>query len=358
MWRTKLLATLALWPSLALAQGVQPPIIPPAIANLLPLNNTWTGTNTFVQPLKFYANNVSGNPTYLAAVNAFGGQLLYATAGTNAIVGAAVQDGSNGNSFPTGLTGYGYLNNAGNSSFGIFGRSDCYTAGNCVNELDSFNFAGAVPNIFPANQSFGTTQILPISLIFGSFGSSPSYAAMYIAPPSISGTQGYLVDGYYGYGSATYGIVMDATTSIDIPNPIIIRTTGISGHIPIVTQVMNAGVSGAGMIEVLNSSGVNVFTVDQLGTVSTPVINVSGAGPGSIKSTTNSNNFLDAGGGSSGQWTMRAGATPTTVYTATASLLTVGVPLTLTAIPSSAGSGGLYVCIDTSGSTYKKSACP
>lgn len=30
----------------------------------------------------------------------------------------------------------------------------------------------------------------------------------------------------------------------------------------------------------------------------------------------------------------------------------------ITAIPTSAGSGGLYVCVDTSGNTYKKSACP
>jgi hypothetical protein len=32
--------------------------------------------------------------------------------------------------------------------------------------------------------------------------------------------------------------------------------------------------------------------------------------------------------------------------------------LTLSAIPSSAGSGGLYVCVDSTGATYKKSSCP
>jgi hypothetical protein len=32
--------------------------------------------------------------------------------------------------------------------------------------------------------------------------------------------------------------------------------------------------------------------------------------------------------------------------------------LAIDAIPSSAGSGGLYVCIDSSGNTYKKSSCP
>lgn len=35
-----------LWPALALAQGVQPPVIPPG-ASILPLNNTWTGSNNF-----------------------------------------------------------------------------------------------------------------------------------------------------------------------------------------------------------------------------------------------------------------------------------------------------------------------
>lgn len=36
----------------------------------------------------------------------------------------------------------------------------------------------------------------------------------------------------------------------------------------------------------------------------------------------------------------------------------IGTTLNIGTIPTSAGGGGLYVCIDTSGNTYKKSACP
>lgn len=38
--------------------------------------------------------------------------------------------------------------------------------------------------------------------------------------------------------------------------------------------------------------------------------------------------------------------------------LTVGGAGAITGLPTSAGSGGLYVCVDTSGNLYKKSACP
>ncbi len=180
---------------------------------------------------------------------------------------------------------------------------------------------------------------------------------MYISPPSIGGTLGYVVDSYYGYGSAVYGLVMDGTTTSDIPDPLLIKTTGAVNHTPVTVQVMNAGVANRGVIDVLDLTGANLFTVDQLGQVFTPDLIISGVGPGSIRSATSSNNFLDADG-ASGQWTMRAGATPTTVYTATATAFSVSTPLDLLGIASSAGSGGLYVCVDTSGVTYKKSSCP
>lgn len=37
---------------------------------------------------------------------------------------------------------------------------------------------------------------------------------------------------------------------------------------------------------------------------------------------------------------------------------TISTTLSIAGIPTSAGSGGLYVCVDTSGNTYKKSSCP
>lgn len=38
--------------------------------------------------------------------------------------------------------------------------------------------------------------------------------------------------------------------------------------------------------------------------------------------------------------------------------VSIAATLNIGGIPTSAGGGGLYVCIDTSGNTYKKSACP
>jgi len=46
------------------------------------------------------------------------------------------------------------------------------------------------------------------------------------------------------------------------------------------------------------------------------------------------------------------------VFEVTNAGLTTTDTLNLAAIPTSAGSGGLYICIDTSGNTYKKSTCP
>ncbi len=52
---------------------------------------------------------------------------------------------------------------------------------------------------------------------------------------------------------------------------------------------------------------------------------------------------------------------PTHTLQVNGSIGAVGIDassMTLTAIPTSAGAGGLYVCIDTAGVMYKKSSCP
>jgi hypothetical protein len=311
------------------------------------LNSLCTVTTQGSAGTPYYAPNVSGNSTYLTAVNQFGGETLVATAATNnAIVGAAVQDGSNGNSFPVGVTGYGYLNSAGKPAFGVFGRSDCHTAGVCTNELDSFNYSGAQYNTFPANEAFGTTQVLPISLQFGSYGTYPSYSAMYVPPPSVAGTEGYTVVSYYGYGSGTYGLVMDATTSVDIPNPLLIKTAGASGHVPITLQDTNAGVAALPMLQVLNSGGSPIAYIDQQGAVlgTALITGGGGVGVGSIRSAVNGANYIDASAGSSAEWIMRAGATPTTVFTATATAFAVALAESIgggSAITSSGPGGAL-----------------
>ena len=219
------------------------------------------------QALLSIAPAVSGNGTYNTAATQFGGRELVATnALSNAIVGAAIQDGSNGNSFPTGVTGYGYLNNAGNVVFGVFGRADCYTAGACVNELNSFNYAGAAYNSFPANVSFGTTQILPIALNLEAYGTYPSYAYIYVSPTSV-GTAGAVIGEYFGAGSAVYGLVVDATSSAGAGVAATLNTTGGAGVVNLFMQMKGSPGSGAQFIGAYNSGSAEVFSVGGSGVV-------------------------------------------------------------------------------------------
>ena len=53
-----------------------------------------------------------------------------------------------------------------------------------------------------------------------------------------------------------------------------------------------------------------------------------------------------------------AGAFVLTAIFATPSLMTLEEPIQFASMPTSAGGGGLYICIDTSGLSYKKSSCP
>jgi hypothetical protein len=267
-----------------------------ATVPLLNGTNTWSATQTPSGGLVFVDPTITG--AALTGVNQFGGKIQIATPpNKNAIVGAAVQDGTNGFSFATGVTGYGYLNSAGNTAFGLFGQCDQHTTGICTNELDTFNFAGAPSNAFPPNESFGTPQILPITLLFGSLGSYPSYSAIFAEAPYISGNNGYVVFEYLGAGISTYGIVIDATTTKDSPAGIIVNTTGASGHVPITMQTKNVVAPNSPMLQTLNSGGGVEFSINQDGSVtlaantySTLVANpCTSANQGTVYYITNSN---------------------------------------------------------------------
>lgn len=103
----------------ARAQGVQPPIIPPAIANLLPLNNTWTGMNTFT-------------PSVQSSYTIPGMQVIvnvdYGSFGdTNTTFGLVVGGGKNVDSSPT--TGSWQTFSARYTGFGGGDSSAFITAG-------------------------------------------------------------------------------------------------------------------------------------------------------------------------------------------------------------------------------------
>ena len=243
-----------------------------ATVPLLNSGNTWSAIQTLSGGAVFVDPTITGSA--LTGVTQFGGKIQIATPpNKNAIVGAVVQDGTNGWSFPAGITGYGYLNSAGNTSFGLFGQCDQHTAGTCTNELDTFNFAGAPYNSFPPNQSFGTTQILPITLQFGSYGPYQSYSAIFAQAPYISGNDGYVVFEYLGAGISTYGIVIDATTTKDSASGLVVNTTGASGHVPITMQTKNTVAANSPMLQTLNNGGGVEFSINQDGSVTLAATN-------------------------------------------------------------------------------------
>lgn len=185
---------------------------------------------------------------------------------SNAIVGATKQDGSGGNTFVTGVTGYGNLINAGNQVFGIFGRADCNSTGVCTNEFNTFNYNAAPPSSFPPNKAFGTTQTIPNTLQIVAYGTYPSYSGAYFANAT-SASYGFYVEQYTEAGAADYGIFFDATTTQDTTVPILLKSTGAAGHLPISIQTTNAGTLGRASILLYDYTGATVFQVDQLGNI-------------------------------------------------------------------------------------------
>lgn len=204
---------------------------------------------------------VSGNTTYLAAVNQFPGRLVVATGATsNGVVGAAIQDGSSGNSFPTGVTGYGYLNSAGNASFGGFFRDDCYTAGNCIGaEANTFNYTTAATATFPGNEAFGTSETYAVGVQVVAYGTAISKTGLYIA----SGLAGYgFQAGIYlnPLAANQYGILVDANSTVSAANAATFNTVGAAGNVNLTLNTMTAPNASAYFIKAV-ANGTGVLTV-------------------------------------------------------------------------------------------------
>jgi hypothetical protein len=104
----------------------------------------------------------------------------------NAIVGATLNNKASGTMiYPTGVTGYGRVNNQGNVVFGLFGQAAIYAAGGGVAagaEINSMNFAAApaAGTGTTVNRAFGTTEVQPICLTIGSGGTHDSTVGIHI----------------------------------------------------------------------------------------------------------------------------------------------------------------------------------
>lgn len=130
--------------------------------------------------------------------------------------------------YPTGVTGYGRTDNAGNQAFGLFGRADLYNTGVATNEINSFNYAGSASSNLPPDRGIGTTQKHPICLTIGAGGNYSSSIGIHITPEG-SEPQKFLTGIYMAYdscvttglhiaahataGAATYGAIIEAEAS-------------------------------------------------------------------------------------------------------------------------------------------------
>lgn len=223
-----------------------------------------SGSITGSQITSFPYHFVFTNSIYNSEVNAYGGNLLIATPATeNAIVGAVVQDGSNGNSFPTAITGYGSLHNAGNQVFGIFGQANCYTPGVCTNELDTFNYS-AMPNLtFPPNLSFGITSTEANTLQIVSYGTYQSKIGIYLTTGVTGGGFGYTAGIYMNPLTASnYGIFVDANGTVGPNRAGTFNTTGGPSTTNVYMQMEASANASASFLQAVNSGGGELFGVD------------------------------------------------------------------------------------------------
>lgn len=144
----------------------------------------------------------------------FGIEKIIAMGTQNGLVGVNYNNlPANSTAYPTGTSGYGLSLNAGNQTFGLFGRADLYAAGVATNEVDAFNYAGTPSGVLPPARGIGTTQIVPVALTVASGGSYPDAIGIQIAREGSTNQQ--MQTGIYINPDAilTTGLEIDATTT-------------------------------------------------------------------------------------------------------------------------------------------------
>lgn len=188
----------------------------------------------------------------------------------NAVTGSIIQDGTNGASQPSGVTGYGAVRSASHAAFGLFGRGDCYTTGVCTNEVNSFNLNASLgAGTFPPDRSATTTQTVPVALTVAAGGSFPSLIGVQIAKEGGSPQQFY--SGLYTNPDAVFsnGIFIDATSTLSpIQSALLKNAAQTSAYNALTMQVTNASpAAGSMFINALNSGGTSLFNVSTSGVV-------------------------------------------------------------------------------------------
>jgi hypothetical protein len=184
--------------------------------------------------------------------------------GANFIVGMTVNPSSAGSAFPTGVTGYGKLQNSGGVVFGLFGRADLMTNGSTVNELNSFNFAGKPSGRLPPDEGFGTKDYFTTPLQLVAFGSYPSSIGLQITRSSVAGNQPF-IDGLYVNPIAVtrYGIFVDANATQGPSYGAVIKNVGTGINLQL--QTTGSLVPDNAVVNVVQSNGTTMAAIKQSG---------------------------------------------------------------------------------------------
>ena len=165
--------------------------------------------------------------------------------------------------FPTGVTGYGRNDNAGNAAFGIYAEARQYsTSGGVTNEIDSFNHGGAPSAALPPDRSIGSIQNHPIALTVGAGGDYDSSIGIHIVGEG-SSPQGFLTGLYLQPACCkTYGIFLDST-AVDTHTPLVIAHATNRVGLNIITRG-SVNVDNA-FLSYSDGNGVNKFSIKQDG---------------------------------------------------------------------------------------------
>jgi hypothetical protein len=361
-----------------------------------------SSNNNLASPLYlFNANTITSpaSPSSPAYQFKFGPPLAQFITDSNrsAIVGQSVQNQSAAAILPA-VIGYGVLAAAGvgNQVQGMFARGECQAAGGCTGiEIDAWNTSGTnSPDSYPAADSFGTSSVWTFGTKIAAAGTNINWAGIhFVQEPTTPGNSQFRA-GIYATPAVFqhYGGFFDADATHSPTISWLIRNTGLSGNVPVIVQTMGTYTKAGVVLESLDLSGNVVTQFRQDGGMLTTISPSASAGDPLAWALTNTKGGAGAfagftgtsdagtltltagpsatgsaatvrwsGGGSllidalnaTGNISLRTGATPSNAITISAAQL-----VALPAIPTSAGAGGLNVCVDTSGVLYKKASCP
>jgi autotransporter-associated beta strand protein len=231
---------------------------------------------------------------------------IFATEGNdNAIVGAELNNlAASTNSLPTGVIGFGKVTTTGNQVFGVYGLGEVWGATGVAiaAEFTARNKSGvAADTNLPPNEGIGTTTVVPNALQVTCGGLNGCSIGVAISPEGGSSSTFNTAEYIYGSGYSTFGLFIDAAATGN-QTAAVLKGNGNG-------EILHMLVTGAAqpnntVMDIENASNVEEFYIKQNGAV------------------------------------------------------LINGPLTLPGTPTSAGSGGLNVCIDTSGNLYKKASCP